>query len=95
MSKGSAIKLFYAAEETPGVLPITPVWKTVRRVTDGLTENITTSTSNSVLDSRFRQGSTADESEITGSLEVELSIGTFDDFIGAVAMNAWVVDGVW
>lgn len=94
MSKGSAIKLYYAAEQTPGVLPVSPVWKTVRRVTDGLTENITTSTSNSVLDSRFRQGSTADESEITGSLEVELSIGTFDDFIGAVAMNAWVVDGV-
>ena len=43
MSKGSAIKLYYAAEETPGVLPTTPVWKTVRRVTDGLTENITTS----------------------------------------------------
>lgn len=94
MSKGSAIKLYYAAEETPGVLPAVPVWKTVRRVTDGLTENVTTSTSQSVLDSRFRQGSTADESEITGSLEVELSIGTFDDFIGAVAMNAWVVDGV-
>lgn len=94
MSKGSAIKLYYAAEETPGVLQVAPEWKTVRRVTDGLTENVTTSTSNSVLDSRFRQGSTADESEITGSLEVELSIGTFDDFIGAVAMNEWVVDGV-
>lgn len=94
MSKGSAIKLYYAAEETPGVLPAVPVWKTVRRVTDGLTENVTTSTSQSVLDSRFRQGSTADESEITGSLEVELSIGTFDDFIGAVAMNGWVVDAV-
>lgn len=94
MSKGSAIKLYYAAEETPGVLPAVPAWKTVRRVTDGLTENITTSTSNSVVDSRFRQGSTADESEITGSLEVELSIGTFDDFIGAVAMNGWVADGV-
>lgn len=94
MSKGSAIKLYYAAEETPGVLPAVPVWKTVRRVTDGLTENITTSTSNSVLDSKFRQGSTADESEIIGSLEVELSIGTFDDFISAVAMNDWVVDAV-
>lgn len=94
MSKGSAIKLYYAAEETPEVLPAAPVWKTVRRVTDSLTENVTTSTSQSVLDSRFRQGSTADESEITGTLEVELSIGTFDDFIGAVAMNAWVVDAV-
>ena len=93
MSKGSAIKLYAAPETVVGTVP-TSGWFTVRRVTDGLTENVTTSTSSSVLDSRFRQGSTVDESEITGSLEVELSIGTFDQFISAVAMNDWVEDSV-
>lgn len=93
MSKGSAIKLYLAPEATPGVLPTTG-WKTIRRVSDSLTENVTTSGSDSVVDSRFRQGSTADESDITGSLEVELSVGTFDDLISAVAMNNWVVDSV-
>lgn len=80
MSSGAKIRLYYAEEQTPEVLPTTPVWKTVRRVTDGLTENVTTESSNSVVDSRFRQGGMATEAEITGSLEVELSIGLFDDF---------------
>ena len=89
MSSGSRIKLYYAEEQTPEVLPTTPVWKTVRRVTDGLTENVTTEASNSVADTRFRQGGIATEAEVTGSLEVELSIGLFDDFWAAVAMNNW------
>ncbi|MFH4263926.1 phage tail tube protein, partial [Acinetobacter baumannii] len=52
----------------------------------------TTESSNSVVDSRFRQGGMATEAEITGSLEVELSIGLFDDFWSAVAMNNWASD---
>lgn len=92
MSSGAKIRLYYAEEETPEVLPTTPIWKTVRRVTDGLTENVTTETSASVADSRFRQGGMATEAEITGSLEVELSVGLFDDFWSAVAMNDWATD---
>ncbi len=92
MSSGAKIRLYYAEEQTPEVLPTTPVWKTVRRVTDGLTENVTTETSSSVADTRFRQGGFATEAEITGSLEVELSIGLFDDFWSAVAMNNWASD---
>lgn len=91
MSSGAKIQLYSAPETSPGVLPTTG-WKKVRRIKDGLTENVTSSTSESTLDSRFRQGSTATESEITGALEVELSINTFDDFFSAVAMNDWVVD---
>lgn len=92
MSSGSKIRLYYAAEETPEVLPAIPVWKTVRRVTDGLTENVTTEASNSVVDSRFRQGGLATEAEVIGNLEVELSVGLFDDFWSAVAMNNWTSD---
>lgn len=92
MSSGAKIRLYYAEEQTPEVLPSTPVWKTVRRVTDGLTENVSTEASNSIIDSRFRQGGMATEAEITGSLEVELSIGLFDDFWSAVAMNNWASD---
>lgn len=92
MSSGAKIRLYYAEEQTAEVLPTTPVWKTVRRVSDSLTENVTTETSNSVADTRFRQGSTATEAEITGSLEVELSIGLFDDFWSAVALNNWAND---
>jgi len=94
MSSGAKIRLFYAEEKTPEVLPDTPIWKTVRRVTDGLSESVTTETSSSVADNRFRQGGLATEAEITGSLEVELSVGLFDDFWSAVAMNEWDDQGV-
>ena len=92
MSSGAKIRLYYAVEETPEVLPAVPVWKTVRRITDGLSESVTTETSASVSDTRFRQGGMATEAEITGSLEVELSAGLFDDFWSAVAMNEWASD---
>lgn len=92
MLSGAKIRLYYAGEETPEVLSTTPVWKTVRRVTDGLTENVTTEASNSVVDSRFRQGGLATEAEVIGNLEVELSVGLFDDFWSAVAMNNWTSD---
>lgn len=92
MSSGAKIRLYYAVEETPEVLPAVPVWKTVRRITDGLSESVTTETSASVSDTRFRQGGMATEAEITGSLEVELFIGLFDDFWSAVAMNEWASD---
>lgn len=92
MSSGAKIRLYYAVEETPEVLPAVPVWKTVRRVSDGLSESVTTETSASVSDTRFRQGGMAIEAEITGSLEVELSVGLFDDFWSAVAMNEWTGD---
>ena len=36
MSSGSRIVAYYAAEESPGILPVSPIWKTLRRVTDGL-----------------------------------------------------------
>lgn len=92
MSSGSKVRLYCAEEQTPEVLPTTPVWKTIRRVTDGLIENVTTESSTSVADTRFRQGGVATEAEVTGNLEVELSVGLFDDFWSAVAMNNWASD---
>lgn len=92
MSSGAKIRLYYAVEEAPEILPAVPIWKTVRRVTDGLSESVTTEASASVSDTRFRQGGMATEAEITGSLEVELSVGLFDDFWSAVAMNEWAGD---
>ncbi|MDO0888523.1 phage tail tube protein [Acinetobacter pittii] len=92
MSSGSKVRLYCAEEQTPEVLPTTPVWKTIRRVTDGLTENVTTETSTSVADTRFRQGGVATEAEVTGNLEVELSVGLFDDFLSGVALNNWTSD---
>lgn len=89
MSSGSRIAVYYAAEQSVGVLPTTPVWKTLRRVSDGLNESITTEDSDEVSDSRYEQGSVPTGSEINGELGFELSLQTFDDFFEAVAMNAY------
>lgn len=89
MSSGSRIELYVAIEESMGVLPASPDWFIVPRVTDGLSENVTTTTSEIVSASRFRQGATAIQSEVTGDLASELSVGTFDLFMTALAMNDW------
>ncbi|EPM1219794.1 phage tail tube protein, partial [Acinetobacter baumannii] len=71
-----------------------PVWYTVRRVTDSLTENVTTEDSSEVVDSRFRQGAVVTEAEVTGQLEFELSLGTFDLFLNVLAFNNWAANAL-
>ncbi|EOW2346962.1 phage tail tube protein, partial [Acinetobacter baumannii] len=74
--------------------PANPVWYTVRRVTDSLTENVTTEDSSEVVDSRFRQGAVVTEAEVTGQLEFELSLGTFDLFLNVLAFNNWAANAL-
>lgn len=92
MSSGSKVVLYVIPEVVAGETPLTGTWYTVPRVTDGLTENVTTVDSEIVKDTRFRQGSIAVQSEVTGDLASELSIGTFDLFFSALAMNDWDTD---
>ncbi|MGS5638470.1 phage tail tube protein, partial [Acinetobacter baumannii] len=77
-----------------GTTPANPVWYTVRRVTDSLTENVTTEDSSEVVDSRFRQGAVVTEAEVTGQLEFELSLGTFDLFLNVLAFNNWAANAL-
>ncbi|EXV79591.1 hypothetical protein J832_3613 [Acinetobacter baumannii 25691_9] len=87
MSSGAKIRLYACEEAVLGTTPANPVWYTVRRVTDSLTENVTTEDSSEVVDSRFRQGAVVTEAEVTGQLEFELSLGTFDLFLNVLAFN--------
>lgn len=92
MSSGAKIKLYACEETVLGQTPSSPVWNTIRRVSDSLTENVTTEQSNEIVDTRFRQGGMATEAEITGTLEFELSLGTFDMFFSALACNNWAAN---
>ncbi|WP_202740564.1 phage tail tube protein [Acinetobacter sp. 'aerobic (ED)'] len=89
MSSGAKIRLYACEEAVLGTTPANPVWYTVRRVSDGLSENVSTEQSNEVVDSRFRQGALVTEVEVTGQLEFELSLGTFDLFLSVLAFNNW------
>lgn len=89
MSSGSRIVAYYAAEESPGILPVSPIWKTLRRVTDGLNHSVTTGQSDEVTNTRYRQGGYAESEEVTGELAFEFSAETFDDWFSAAAFNEW------
>ncbi|EMI5032868.1 phage tail tube protein [Acinetobacter baumannii] len=94
MSSGAKIRLYACGEAVLGTTPANPVWYTVRRVTDSLTENVTTEDSSEVVDSRFRQGAVVTEAEVTGQLEFELSLGTFDLFLNVLAFNNWAANAL-
>ena len=94
MSSGAKIRLYACEEALLGTTPANPVWYTVRRVTDGLSENVSTEQSNEVVDSRFRQGASVTEAEVTGQLEFELSLGTFDLFLSVLAFNNWAANAI-
>ncbi|MDC4679871.1 phage tail tube protein [Acinetobacter baumannii] len=94
MSSGAKIRLYACEEAVLGTTPANPVWYTVRRVTDSLTESVTTEDSSEVVDSRFRQGAVVTEAEVTGQLEFELSLGTFDLFLNVLAFNNWAANAL-
>ncbi|MDN8290578.1 phage tail tube protein [Acinetobacter baumannii] len=94
MSSGAKIRLYACEEAVLGTTPANPVWYTVRRVSDSLTENVTTEDSSEVVDSRFRQGAVVTEAEVTGQLEFELSLGTFDLFLNVLAFNNWAANAL-
>ncbi|MDE5410513.1 phage tail tube protein [Acinetobacter baumannii] len=94
MSSGAKIRLYACEEAVLGTTPANPVWYTVRRVTDSLTENVTTEDSSEVVDSRFRQSAVVTEAEVTGQLEFELSLGTFDLFLNVLAFNNWAANAL-
>ncbi|EXE00936.1 hypothetical protein J556_3937 [Acinetobacter baumannii 1096934] len=94
MSSGAKIRLYACEEAVLGTTPANPIWYTVRRVSDSLTENVTTEESSEVVDSRFRQGGVVTEAEVAGQLEFELSLGTFDLFLSALAFNNWAANAL-
>lgn len=92
MSSGAKIKLYACEETVLGQTPASPVWNTIRRVSDSLSENVNSEQSNEIVDTRFRSGAMATEAEVTGTLEFELSLGTFDMFFSALACNNWAAN---
>ncbi|ELA8903504.1 phage tail tube protein, partial [Acinetobacter baumannii] len=42
MSSGAKIRLYACEEAVLGTTPANPIWYTVRRVSDGLSENVST-----------------------------------------------------
>ncbi|WP_020187794.1 phage tail tube protein [Methylopila sp. 73B] len=89
----SGTRVAYVAEATYGVTPATPSFKTFRTTrASGLSTRKTTAVSDEIRADR----NVVDEAQLgqdaSGDYPVELSYGSFDDFLEALLMGAWTTN---
>lgn len=89
VAQGSETRLAYIMETTPGVIPATPTWKVARYVTEGLTLDKQTVSSDEVRPDRNRTDITDVGRQVNGPINTLLSYGTFDDWLEALLCGAW------
>lgn len=70
----------------------TDPWQTLRRTGDSLTVGSDVQRSEQVISDRTRGDQKTTLITAGGSLEIEFSSGTFDDFLAAVLGNTWTTD---
>jgi len=89
IAEASQSRLAYVAEVTPGVIPATPSFKTLRLVN----ENIRLAKQSVVSDELRGDGNVTSIIDVGRSVEGpiagELSYGTFDDFFEALFRSTW------
>lgn len=89
VADGSQTRLAYVSEATPGVIPETPTWQTMRYTSESLTLDKQTA----VPDEIRADGNVTDivdvGRQVTGSINTLLSYGTFDDFLSALFRADW------
>jgi len=93
MSDGSRHSLAYIAETPYGQTPATPAFKNVRHRTTSLGLTRETLQSEELRSDRMIADVRGGTQQVGGDIEVELSYGSFDDFLAAVLCGEWVVDG--
>lgn len=88
-ANGSGRRVAYIAESAFGVTPATPVFKTLRVTGNGPRTNKTTGTSDELQADRNVRDEFELGQDVAGAYDFELSYGTFDDFLEAVAQGTW------
>lgn len=92
VAAGSQTRLAYVLETTPGVIPATPSWQTMRYVTEGITFDKQTDTPNEVRPDRNVTDIVDVGRQVQGPINTLLSYGTFDDFLAALLCNDWATN---
>jgi len=89
---GARHSMAYIPEVTYGTTPATPTFDDVRHVSTSLGLSKTTFESTELRDDRqiahFRHGNKS----VSGDIGIELSYGSFDDFLEAVLCGTWATD---
>lgn len=92
MSSGSSITTYMTPESTPGEMPSSPTWDTLRLTGNTMTPNVSTETSAEVRESRMRGGGIITSIDYSGDLSAEFSAETFDKLLEAAFYGTWDTD---
>lgn len=89
MSSGARQVIYLAAEQTPGVLPTSPAWKTLPFVSTSLGAQVNKTDSDTISDGRIGRGGVPTSMEVAGDIQVNAAYGTYDDLLAAAFFNEW------
>ncbi len=89
VAHGSQTRLAYVMETVPGTIPATPTWKIARYVSETLTLDKQTVSSDEVRPDRNRSDVTDVGRQVNGAVNTLLSYTTFDDWLEALLANTW------
>ena len=89
MVDSSQTRLAYITESTWGTTPATPVFLEQRFVSEGMNANIDTVTSNEIRSDRNVADVVQVGSSAGGSVDFELTYGSFDDWLESLMYSTW------
>lgn len=89
MVDSSQSRLSYIAETVEGTTPATPAFKNIRFTDENFKPAIQYTTSNEIRPDRNVPDLTPVSSNAGGSFGIELSYGSFDDFLEALLCGTW------
>lgn len=89
VADGSQTRLAYVLETTPGIIPATPEWQTLRYVSETLQLNKQTDIPDEITGGRDVTDIVDVGRSVTGGINTLLSYGTFDDLLAGLFCNEW------
>ena len=92
VADGSQTRLAYVLETTPGIIPATPEWQTLRYVSETLALNKQTDIPDEITGSRDVTDIVDVGRSVGGGINTLLSYGTFDDLLAGLFCNDWDTD---
>ncbi|MFN9301737.1 MAG: phage tail tube protein [Candidatus Kapaibacterium sp.] len=92
MASASQTRLAHIAEVTYGVTPATPTFIVNRYTAENLNSNIQTVTSNEIRADRNVTDVIQTGSEVGGSVDFEMSYGSFDPFLESLMFNTYATN---
>lgn len=92
MSSADRVVLRYIKEVTAGVTPATPALKQIRFTGESLNYNIENIQSEEIRPDRAETDLIQVSSDASGSINYEMSYGSFDDFLESVLCGTWAAD---